>query len=67
MSSADKGYFKGKKNISIPQEDAPPGHEARALPGQGCHFGWGQPVTAHGRGKVLLLQAEQLLKTTCTD
>lgn len=72
MSSADKGSvslgcFKEKEGISVPLEDALPAHKERVLPEPRCHFGWGQPITARGDGEVLLLQAEQPVKTTCTD
>lgn len=67
MSSADKGCFKEKESISVPLEDAPLGHEARALPGQGCHFGWGQLITMHGHSEVLLLQAGKPIKPTHTN
>lgn len=65
--SVSLGYFKEMESISVSLEDALPVHEVRTTPEQGCHSGWGQPITMHGDHEALSLQAEQLVKTTRTD
>lgn len=70
------GYSKEKESISVCLEDAPPVHEVRTLPEQGCHFGWGQLVPVHGHGEAAFASGRathennpyplmELLKASC--